>query len=77
MDRGYSKAVGLDNEHLKLHMCTEKEKLSEMNGIAFKLGFHSEYVSKGLAFDICYSIQENEWKGNRSIQLVVKDIKTL
>lgn len=77
MDRGYSKAVGSDNEHLKLHMCTEKEKLSEMNGIAFKLGFHSEYVSKGLAFDICYAIQENEWKGKRSIQLTVKDIKTL
>ena len=77
MDRGYSKAVGSDNEHLKLHLCTEKDKLSEMNGIAFKLGFHSEYVSKGLAFDICYSIQENEWKGNRSIQLEVKDIKTL
>lgn len=77
MDRGYSKAVGSDNEHLKLHMYTEKDKLSEMNGIAFKLGFHSEYVSKGLAFDICYSIQENEWKGNRSIQLEVKDIKTL
>ena len=77
MDRGYSKTVGSDNEHLKLHMCTEKEKLSEMNGIAFKLGFHSEYVSKGLAFDICYAIQENEWKGNRSIQLAVKDIKTL
>ena len=77
MDRGYSKAVGSENEHLKLHMCTEKEKLSEMNGIAFKLGFHSEYVSKGLAFDICYAIQENEWKGKRSIQLAVKDIKTL
>ena len=77
MDRGYSKAVGSDNEHLKLHMCTEKDKLSEMNGIAFKLGFHSEYVSKGLAFDICYAIQENEWKGKRSIQLAVKDIKTL
>ena len=77
MDRGYSKAVGSENEHLKLHMCTEKEKLSEMNGIAFKLGFHSEYVNKGLAFDICYAIQENEWKGKRSIQLAVKDIKTL
>ena len=77
MDRGYSKAVGSENEHLKLHMCTEKEKLSEMNGIAFKFGFHSEYVNKGLAFDICYAIQENEWKGKRSIQLAVKDIKTL
>ena len=77
MDRGYSKAVGSDNEHLKLHICTEKEKLSEMNGIAFKLGYHSEYVSKGLPFDICYAIQENKWKGNVSIQLAVKDIKTL
>ena len=77
LDRGYSRAVGSDNEHLKLHMCTEKEKLSEMNGIAFKLGSYSEYVSKGLAFDVCYAIQENQWKGKRSIQLAVKDIKTL
>ncbi len=38
MDRGYSRAVGAENEHLKLHLCTEKERLSEMNGIAFKLG---------------------------------------
>jgi len=77
MDRGFSKAVGSENEHLKLHMCTEKEKFSEMNGIAFKLGYHSEYVSKGLPFNICYAIQENKWQGNVSIQLAVKDLKTL
>jgi single-stranded-DNA-specific exonuclease len=76
MDRGYSRAVGAENEHLKLHMCTEKERLSEMNGIAFKLGCHSGYVSKGLAFDICYAIQENTWKGKVTLQLGVKDIKT-
>ena len=76
MDRGYSRAVGSENEHLKLHMCTEKERLSEMNGIAFKLGSYSEYVSKGLAFDICYAIQENVWKGKITLQLNVKDIKT-
>ena len=58
-------------------MCTDKEKFSEMNGIAFKLGYHSEYVSKGLPFDICYEIQENKWQGNVSIQLAVKDLKTL
>ena len=76
MDRGYSRAVGAENEHLKLHMCTEKERLSEMNGIAFTLGCHSGYVSKGLAFDICYAIQENAWKGKVTLQLGVKDIKT-
>jgi len=75
MDRGYSRAVGVENEHLKLHMCTEKEKLSEMNGIAFKLGCHAEYVTKGLAFDICYAIQENAWKSKVTIQLGVKDMK--
>ena len=76
MDRGYSRVVGVENEHLKLHMCTEKERLSEMNGIAFKLGCHSGYVSKGLVFDICYAIQENAWKGKVTLQLGVKDIKT-
>jgi len=76
MDRGYSRAVGAENEHLKLHMCTEKERLAEMNGIAFKMGCHSEYVKKGLAFDICYAIQENAWKGKVTLQLGVKDIKT-
>ena len=75
LDKGYSRAVGGENEHLKLHMCTEKERLSEVNGIAFKLGKHASYVSKGLAFDICYAIQENVWNGKTSLQLGVKDLK--
>ncbi len=77
IDRGNTKAVGAENDHLKLHMCTEKERSSEMSGIAFNMGNYADYVSKGLSFDICYSISENEWKGNVSIQLSVKDIKTL
>ena len=75
LDKGYSRAVGAEKEHLKLHMCTEKERLSEMNGIAFKLGKHDSYISKGLPFDICYAIQENVWQGKTTIQLGVKDIK--
>jgi single-stranded-DNA-specific exonuclease len=75
LDRGYTKAVGSEKEHLKLHLCSEKERLSEMNGIAFKMGQHASYISKGLPFDICYAIQENVWQGKTSIQLGVKDIK--
>ena len=75
LDKGYSRAVGAEKEHLKLHMCTEKERLSEMKGIAFKLGKHESYINKGLAFDICYAIQENVWQGKTTIQLGVKDIK--
>ena len=25
--------------------------------------------------DICYSISENEWNGNKQLQLLIKDIK--
>ena len=76
-DRGNSKSVGVDFQHLKLHLCSEKESRSEMNGIAFNMGAFASYVSKGLSFDICYALTENEWKGNVSIQLSVKDIKSL
>jgi single-stranded-DNA-specific exonuclease len=75
LDKGYSRAVGAEKDHLKLHMCTEQERLSEMNGIAFKLGKHASYISKGLAFDICYAIQENVWQGKTTIQLGVRDLK--
>jgi len=28
-------------------------------------------------FDIAYSLDENEWKGNTSIQLILKDLKNI
>lgn len=76
MDRGYTKTVGKESEHLKLHLCSENDRLAEMKGIAFKMGSFYKYIAKGLSFDICYAIDENTWKGKTSIQLAVKDIKT-
>lgn len=76
LDRGYTKPVGTESEHLKLHMCTEQERLAEMNGIAFKMGSFYPYIAKGLSFDICYAIDENTWKNKTTIQLAIKDIKT-
>jgi single-stranded-DNA-specific exonuclease len=73
-DRGGSKIVG-DN-HLKLDISQRDHSAS---AIAFGMAHFAEHVlSKGkpaMPFDICYNIDENEWQGNKSLQLHIKDIK--
>jgi single-stranded-DNA-specific exonuclease len=73
-DYGTSKVVGKDQEHLKLELIDSKSECI-MNGIAFGMSEFNDYI-KGLnPVDICYTIEENTFNGNTSIQLVIKDIK--
>ena len=73
-DFGTSRLVGRDQEHLKLELVDSNSE-NIMNGIAFGMHAHNEYI-KGLnPFDICYTIEENNYNGNSSIQLLIKDIK--
>ena len=74
-DNGTSRAVGTGMDHLKLNLISEDNPFNEMPGIAFGLGHMAEQISKGLPFDICYSIDENTFRGNTNLQLKVKDIK--
>ena len=46
-----------------------------MNGIAFGMYEHNEYIKELNPFDICYTIEENNYNGNSSIQLLIKDIR--
>lgn len=73
-DRGGSRIVG--TSHLKLDLI---HRDYHQAGIAFGLAHFSEHVlSNGrpaMPFDICYVIEENEWNGNKSLQLNVRDIK--
>jgi len=72
-DTGCSKKVGADGDHLKLSLIDENG--SKFNGIGFNLGkWHTE-ISKGNLMDIIFSIDENYWNGNTTLQLNVKDIK--
>ena len=34
-----------------------------------------DYIKAGNPFDICYSIVENYYRGNSTLQLRIKDIK--
>lgn len=62
----------LKNNHLKLEVYQHESPV--FNGIGFGLADHYEAI-KDNAFDICYNINENIWKGKTTLQLNVKDIK--
>ena len=71
-DNGYGKTVGADKSHLKLNIIDGADKKT-YNAIGFGLGNKIKSI-KG-DFDIAYSLDENEWKGDTSIQLILKDLK--
>ena len=73
-DTGYAKAVGLENDHLKC--CVQQLPNQEMLGaIGFNLGKKLKTVANKEPFDAVYSVDENEWNGNVSLQLKLKDIR--
>ena len=73
-DNGYGKTVGSDKSHLKLSIIDGADQKT-YNAIGFGLGNKIKLI-KG-DFDIAYSLEENEWKGNTSIQLILKDLKNI
>lgn len=74
IDTGFSKIVG--RNHLKLNVIHPSISGLPFPGIAFQQGEYHGHVSKGLPFDICYHLEENEWNGKVNLQLNIKDIKT-
>ena len=73
-DYGTSRLVGRDQEHLKLEL-VDSHSDSIMNGIAFGQHEHNGHIKARHPFDIAYTIEENNYNGNSSIQLLIKDIK--
>ena len=71
-DNGYGKKVGADQTHLKLNVFQGDNKKT-YNAIGFNLGDKMEFVQDD--FDIVYSLDENEWNGFKSVQLVLKDLR--
>lgn len=72
-DTGYAKQIGSENEHLKAFV--KQEHSSSFNTIGFKIGNKYDLVKNQKKFDAVYSIEENEWNGNVSVQLQLRDIK--
>ena len=70
-----SRQVGRQNEHLKLVVVDDTRICSDRSGIAFGMGEHFHRISKGEFFDICYTLQENEFMGKSDIQMMIRDIQ--
>lgn len=60
-------------KHLKL---IAYQKGIKFDGIGFNMSDVFPIISKGVPFDICYSLEMNEYKGNKNLQLKVRDIRT-
>ena len=72
-DTGYAKPLGQNEEHLKLFV---KQSNSEGFGaIGFGLGDKLESVKSQKPFDAVYCIDENEFNGNVTVQLRLKDLR--
>lgn len=74
-DKGYAKLVGKNNEHLKLTVYHPNNPELSFAAIGFGLGHHYALVKSGKPFDCAYVIDENEWNGRKSLQLVLKDLR--
>ena len=66
-----SKIVG--NNHLKLDLVDDMN--TRFSAIGWGLGDYFSMIKDNNYFDICYSIEINEWNGAVNLQLIVKDIK--
>ena len=71
-DNGYGKLVGADQTHLKLNIIYGADRKT-YNAIGFGLGEKISLVKND--FNIAYSLDENEWNGVTSTQLMLKDLK--
>ena len=74
-DSGNGRAVGSTGEHLKLELIKNGESGKAMPAIAFNMSNHLGYIKEGKPFDVCYSIEMNEFRGESNLQLNIKDIK--
>ncbi len=74
-DAGTGRMVGSSGEHLKLDLVQESSGQKVFPAIAFSQANHFEYIKSGKPVDICYSIEMNEFRGSKNLQLNIKDIK--
>jgi single-stranded-DNA-specific exonuclease len=68
-DSGWSKIV--KEKHVKFSL---RQNGITISGIGFDLAHKFDLLKSG-AIDVVYQIDENEWQGQKSLQLMVKDIR--
>lgn len=74
IDTGHGKPMGKEDEHLRLFL--KQKNCDGIGAIGFGLGNKLAITKNFNPFEVVYSIEENEWNGNVSLQLRLRDIRT-
>ncbi len=74
IDSGFGKCVGEDDKHLRI--TATQSRNDKRVGIGFGLGDKLDLITNKKPFKAVYSIDENYWNGNTSLQLKLRDIKS-
>jgi single-stranded-DNA-specific exonuclease len=71
-DTGYGKTMGKEEEHLRLFV--KQDNSEGFAAIGFNLSQKMDCITNNKSFDAVYCIEENEWNGNVTLQLKLRDI---
>lgn len=69
------RVVGNGSKHLKLAIRAKDASPKIFDGIGFGLGDKFPNLKNGDGIDIVFNLQEDEWNGNKKIQLKLIDLK--
>ncbi|WDF69495.1 single-stranded-DNA-specific exonuclease RecJ [Sphingobacterium oryzagri] len=69
----YGSGYIVGNNHIKITV--RQEGASAFDCIGFGLSSAMEHINTGQPFDICYTIEENNWRGKKNLQLNIKAIR--
>lgn len=73
-DTGYARCVGGEDKHLKARLF-QKLNGRSIDAIGFDLGKKCDLLADGKKVKAVYCIEENEFQGNVSLQLKLKDVE--
>ena len=71
-DDGTGKIIGKTEEHLKLNI---KRPSGSIPSLAFGMADQFPAIKKAGSFEACFQINENIFRGSRTLQLMLKDIR--
>jgi single-stranded-DNA-specific exonuclease len=69
------RVVGKDERHVKLTVSSGKSQATSLDAIFFNGADTFANLETQKPVDVAFQVDENEWNGRKSLQLVIKDIR--
>ncbi len=71
-------AIGSEHKHLRLKLAAQPDPATPaLDAIAFGLGHLADALQRHPLIDVAYTLDERVWNGTRSLQLNLKDLRSV